>query len=548
VKSFNVGSYLDEAAARNPDGKALISTEGGQDNLLLFGELLALCDRYASGLRTFGLRPGDRVLVMERNGPRFVALTFALFKLGAMPVLLDPGMGVKRLLDCITELKPDCLIGIRKSHFLRSLHPKAFASVRRAVCTDGRWLGARPLWKVTDAPGARFSPANTSPDQTAAILYTSGSTGPAKGVLYRHGTFRAQVDALQEMFQFQPGEVDMPGFPLFALISTALGMTCVLPEMNPSRPAEVDPARLVRAIQDWQVNNLQGSPAIWERVGRFCQQHDIKLPSLKRVITFGAPISTELVRTWKAILPDGGEFYTPYGATEALPVCHISGREILEDSAAHTREGGGTCVGKPVPGLELKIVRVSDEAITTWNEDQLLATGQIGEIVVAGEQVTWAYDRRPEETKASKIIVGDKIWHRMGDLGYLDAQGKVWMVGRKSERIQARSQVFYPVCAEGMVNDHPDVARSALVGVGPEQNQRPVLVVEPRQRRFLKDPAEQNRLARELRERLHENSLFADIKHILFRDDFPVDPRHNAKIDRLQLGKWAATRVPAEGA
>lgn len=543
---MNVAHLLSERVQADPEGRCLVYSENGIDRVLTFREVETRCDDYAHGLRTFGLRPGDKVLLMERPGPTFIALTWALFKLGCVPVFLDPGMGVKPLLKCIESLKPDALIGVRRAHILRSLHRKSFASVRRAICTDSRWLGASPLWRVSRPGSGSFTPQTVKKEQLAAILYTSGSTGPAKGVEYRHGIFYAQVQALKDMFDFQPGEMDMPGFPLFALFSTALGLTCVLPELNPSRPASVEPARLVRAIHDWKVENLQGSPAIWDKLGKYCRDYGIKLPSVKRVITFGAPISLDFIEMWTKLLDGHGEIYTPYGATEALPISLISGSEVLEETSGNTKEGGGTCIGRAVPGLQVRIMACTEEPVTEWNEELMLRPGEVGEIVVHGEQVTWAYFDDATATQNSKISQGEKVWHRMGDLGYFDSQGRLWIVGRKSHRVQGKDHIYYPVCAEGIADQHPDVLRSALVALGSAPEQRPALVlqlVKPKQQR---DVAERNRIAREVKERLAGHPIYGDVKTVLFHRDFPVDPRHNAKIDREALAEWAEKQKEAK--
>lgn len=540
MSNFNVAQLLSDRVQANPHGRCLVWSEGGVDQVSTYGDVERQTDRYAHGLRTFGVRAGDRVLLMQRPGPRFLGLVWAMFKLGAVPVLIDPGMGLPSLLRCVEKLKPDVLVGVKAAHLLRTLNPRPFSTVRRAVCTDGRWLGASPLWTVEDAVSGRFTPHQTHEDALAAILFTSGSTGPAKGVEYRHSVFAAQAAALQSMFDFQPGEVDMPGFPLFALFSTALGLTCVLPQMHPSRPALADPARLLRQIQDWRVNNLQGSPAIWERLGRYCRDFGIKLPSVKRVITFGAPISVGFLEMWQRILDGNGDVYTPYGATEALPVSLINGREVLAETATDTRNGAGTCVGRPVLGTDVRVIETSNEPIAEWNDSLLLSPGQVGEIVVSGEQVTWAYDGEPLATQASKITNGDQVWHRMGDLGYFDGTGRLWIVSRKAHRVEGPQQFYYPVCAEGIADQHPDVLRSALVGVGSAPQQRPVLVVELQKTALFADMAERNRIAREVKEKLAQHPVYKDVNQVLFHKSFPVDPRHNAKIDRTALAEWAA--------
>jgi olefin beta-lactone synthetase len=540
MSNFNVAQLLSDRVQANPDGRCLVWSEKGIDRVLTYAEVERQTDAYAHGLRTFGVRAGDRVLLMERPGPRFIGLVWAMFKLGAVPVLIDPGMGLPSLLRCVEKLRPDVLVGVKAAHLLRTLNARPFSSVRRAISTDGRWIGASPLWRLEDPVAGRFTPHQTREDALAAILFTSGSTGPAKGVEYRHSVFAAQAAALQSMFDFQPGEVDMPGFPLFALFSTALGLTCVLPQMHPSRPALADPARLLRQIQDWRVNNLQGSPAIWERLGRYCRDLGIRLPFVRRVITFGAPISVGFLEMWQRILDADANVYTPYGATEALPISLIRGADVLADTATDTRNGAGTCVGRPVARTDVRIIETSDEPIAEWNDSLLLPPGQIGEIVVAGEQVTWAYDGEPLATQASKIQNGSQIWHRTGDLGYLDGTGRLWIVSRKAHRVEGPQQFYYPVCAEGIADQHPDVLRSALVGVGAAGQQRPVLVVELRKPELFADMAERNRVAREVKEKLAAHPVYKDVNQVLFHKAFPVDPRHNAKIDRSALAEWAS--------
>lgn len=545
MSNANIARLLSERVQRNPEGRALVYHQDGLDRVMSLGELEQRCDSYAQGLRTLGLRPADKVLLMEPPGPRFVALTFALFKLGCIPVLIDPGMGASSLLRCIEKLKPDILVGIRRIHMLRSLQSSSFSSIRRAVCTDGSWPGARSLESSCDPKAGAFSAHACTSDQLAAILFTSGSTGPAKGVEYRHGVFSAQVEALQQMFGFEPGQVDMPGFPLFALFSVALGLTCVLPELNPSRPATAEPTRLIRSILDWQVNNLQGSPAIWDKLARYCLDYGIQLPSVRRVITFGAPISLKFLQNWSKLLAGRGEVYTPYGATEVLPISLISGQEVLEDTAEGTRAGKGTCVGRPVPGVQVRIQKVYDRPLTDWQEEEFLAPGEIGEIVVTAEQVTWAYHQDEAATEASKIRQGDRIWHRMGDLGYLDPQGRLWIVGRKSHRVEGAEATYYPACAEGIADEHPDVKRSALVSLADEAQSElrtPALVVELAKSRHYKDSGERNRITRELRERLAAHPPYGDVQQVFFHKEFPVDPRHNVKIDREALSLWARSQ------
>ena len=379
--------------------------------------------------------------------------------------------------------------------------------------------------------------AETDLDETAAILFTSGSTGPAKGVMYRHRIFRAQVEELRKLYDFVPGDIDVPGFPLFALFSTALGQTCLLPELDPSRPASVDPKKVVDAVLEFGAHSLQGSPAIWRRVGDYCTANRIKLPTVKRVLTFGAPISVELLNAWREVLPAGAQVHTPYGATEALPISTIGSDEVLGETWRATARGAGTCVGTLAPGIQVRIIRITEGVLEEWSDDLMVSRGDVGEIVVAGDVVTWSYDRRPEATAQAKIREGERIWHRMGDLGYFDEQGRLWFCGRKAHRIEGADGRWFSVCGEGMVNVHPRVSRSALVGVGEMGKQTPVLVIEPR---HPLDEEARQAVRREALDLLHADPRYQPVTRALFHPSFPVDPRHNAKIHREELAAWAA--------
>jgi acyl-coenzyme A synthetase/AMP-(fatty) acid ligase len=379
-------------------------------------------------------------------------------------------------------------------------------------------------------------------DETAAILFTSGSTGPAKGVVYEHGMFDAQVQAIQGCYDIRPGEVDLPTFPLFALFSVAMGMTSVIPDMDPSHPARVDPLNIVEPIRDNHATNTFGSPALWARVAEYCVDRGIRLPSLRRILIAGAPVPYRLVEMLHRVINPEADVHTPYGATESLPVASISGREVHSDCTARTRVGAGICVGKPLPGIDLRIIRITDESIGTWPEELVVPAGEVGEIVVSGPVVTNEYFGLPAATTAAKIGDGDRLWHRMGDVGYRDAHGRIWFCGRKAHRVTTGQGTMYSVRCEAVFNEHPDVLRSALVGVGPPGRQIPVMVVEPEGGR-LPSRSRQEAIRDELLQLARANDLTRSIETILFHRRFPVDVRHNAKINREALAAWAARRL-----
>jgi acyl-coenzyme A synthetase/AMP-(fatty) acid ligase len=404
---------------------------------------------------------------------------------------------------------------------------------------DLRRLGRRAIADGSIASPVLHSPA---PDETAAILFTSGSTGPPKGAVYTHEIFQGQIAHFRSLYGIEPGEIDLCTFPLFALFAPALGMTAVVPEMDPTRPARVDPDKLFGVIDDFGPTNLFGSPALLRRVGPAGAARGLRISSLKRVITAGAPSSARVLDTFAQLLELPAEIFTPYGATEALPVASIGSTEILDETRHATDRGAGVCVGRPVEGIEVRIIRISDEPIPTWSDDLELSDGTIGEIIVAGTVVTRQYFRRPDATALAKIADAARggFYHRMGDLGYRDERGRLWFCGRKSHRVVLGNETLYTICCEGVFNAHPDVARTALVGVRRDRGMIPVLCVEPASR--LNRPARE-RLGNELLARGAEFSHTKVIRTILFHRSFPVDIRHNAKIFREKLAVWAARRV-----
>ncbi|MEN8753531.1 MAG: fatty acid CoA ligase family protein, partial [Desulfobacterales bacterium] len=374
------------------------------------------------------------------------------------------------------------------------------------------------------------------------ILFTSGSTGVPKGAVYSHGNFSAQVELLRRVYDIRPGEIDLPTFPLFALFAPALGMTSVVPEMDFTRPAAVDPAKIIAAIETFRVTTMFGSPALIDRVGRYGAAEGIKLPSLKRAISAGAPVPAAVLERFAALLQGDAQVFTPYGATEALPVCSIGSDEILDETRYATDRGRGVCVGRPIPSIELEIIRIADEAIAQWNDDLKIVDGEIGEIVVKGPQVTASYYNRAASTVLAKIPdpVRGGFWHRMGDLGYRDEQGRIWFCGRKGHRVVTAEETLFTIPCEAVFNTHPEVFRTALVGVGAPGRQRAVLCVELETG---VDTAAVERINRELLAIGAECELTRNIKRLLFHPAFPVDIRHNAKIFREKLADWAAEKT-----
>ena len=329
---------------------------------LTFAQLYQQSDRLAHGLASIGITRGTRTILMVTPGLEFFITIFAMFKAGAVPVVVDPGMGINRMLQCLVQSSPKAFIGIEKAHVLRSLKPGYFKSVTHWVTVGKKWFwGGHTLKELMEkGPKTPFTQAQTTRDETAAIVFTTGSTGPAKGVIYTHGNFDAQIRQIQAHFQIQPDEVDLPTFPLFALFDPALGMTAVIPDMDPTKPAQVDPTKIIEAIDNQGVTNMFASPALLNRVGKYGKENGVKLPSLRRVVSAGAPVSPANIEQFSVMLGDHAQIHTPYGATEAVPIISISSNEILSETRKLSEKGFGMCVGRPICDTKIKLIKISD--------------------------------------------------------------------------------------------------------------------------------------------------------------------------------------------
>ena len=540
VEICNIANSLPKLAREHPDRIAMRcpGPSGRYDIALTYAQLDARSDAIAAGLQRHGIDRGMRAVLMVRPTPEFFLLMFALFKLGAVPVLVDPGIDRRALKQCLDEARPHAFIGIPLAHVARIALRWATSATHLVTVGSRFGWGGATLADIEDsgrAAGAQV--VETQPDDIAAILFTSGSTGVPKGVVYRHRHFVAQVAMLRDAFGIVPGGIDLPTFPPFALFDPALGLTSIIPDMDPTRPARANPRKLVAAIERFDVTQLFGSPALIDVLAR----HGKKLSSLQRVTSAGASVGAQVVADMCALLPDDAQFWTPYGATECLPVAVIEGRELQATRHA-TERGAGICVGRPVAPNLVRIIGIRDDAIPAWSDALLVGDGVVGEITVTGPTTTDSYFNRDEATRLSKIrealVDGDeRIVHRMGDLGWLDNEGRLWFCGRKSQRVVTAAATLCTEQIEPIFNTHPDVRRTALVGIGRRGAQTPVLCVELR-----KGVArtEWTRIEEELHHIANGFVHAAKVDAFLQHPGFPVDIRHNAKIGRETLTAWAS--------
>jgi len=545
----NITAVLSKIAAERP-GQIAMRCPGSRasdgfanyDLTLSYAELESRSNAIAAGLKKYGITRGVRAVLMVRPSPEFFLLMFALFKIGAVPVLVDPGIAKSALKKCLQEAKPEAFIGISIAHIARIILGWANKTNRLNVTVGKRWCwGGKTLQQIeAEGAGANNQMAETQPDDVAAILFTSGSTGIPKGVVYRHRHFVAQIELLREAFDTKAGGVNLPTFPPFALFDPALGLTSIIPDMDPTKPASADPKKLHHAINKFGVDQLFGSPALVAVLAKYNQ----KLPGILRITSAGAPVPADVVSKMRELLPEHGRLWTPYGATECLPVAVIESRE-LQTTREQTEQGAGTCVGRPMAANTVRIIEITDNAIEQWRDGLQVEPGRVGEITVAGPTATDEYFARPEATALAKIRErlpdrAERIIHRMGDLGWIDEDGRLWFCGRKSHRVETAQGPLFTEQVEPVFNTHPKVRRTALVGVGKFGQQIPVLCVELQEKASMQ---EQETIQREL-EKIGNGFVHAGvIEKFLFHPGFPVDIRHNAKIGREKLAVWADKRI-----
>jgi olefin beta-lactone synthetase len=547
----NVIAHLKHMAEAKPNKIAIYEPEKKEPNgrytyrHCTYNSLNQNSDVIAKGLKAEGIAAGTKTVLMVSPSIAFFTLVFALFKVKAIPILIDPGMGLKNLKQCLKESAPGAFIGTLKAHVARVILGWERGRFKHIVTVGPKTPFCRKTLNQIKKQGEKFGSEEShalSPTDLAAIIFTSGSTGTPKGAIFTHRNFSALIDALKNTYDLKEAEVDLCTFPLFGLIAPALDMVSVIPVMDFTRPAKVDPEHIYHTIDQFGVTNLFGSPALIRRITPAGLSKDIKLNSLRRVISAGAPVPVKTIRDFSKLLKETAQIFTPYGATEALPVTSIGSHEILKEALIPNQKERGICVGKPVDGTDVAIIRISDDPIAFWNSDLMLKNGEIGEITVSGPQVTERYLNREVADRLNKITnpKTGQIFHRMGDLGYYDKYGRIWFCGRKSQRIITSTETLYTVPIEVVFNRHPAVFRSALVGIPFKEKQKPVVIIETEKPLNGK---RQLKLKNELLELALTSNLSKSIDLILFHHNFPVDIRHNAKINREKLGKWAAGKI-----
>jgi acyl-CoA synthetase (AMP-forming)/AMP-acid ligase II len=504
----NIAARLLERAALYPDRPAIV----GPRSRLLFGELEARAASFAAELRRRGVGRGERVLVfVPMSLPLYVVLLGTLHA-GAVGVFVDAWADRKRLEAAVRAAAPRAFVGTLKAHLLRLLSP-AIRAIPVQVVADSR-VGA-------GGRGTGESPAAVAADWPALITLTTGSTGRPKAAVRSHGVLWAQHEALAAHLGLRDSDVDMPTLPIFVLNNLACGVTSVLPDFDARRPAQIDPPAILAQMRRDGVTTSSGSPAFYERLCGWCEAKGEELP-LRALFTGGAPVLPPLARLLASLAVT--EAHVVYGSTEAEPIAGIAAQAMVSELAERGTRGG-LCAGAPMPQLDLRIARAHDGPVELGPEGWIpwqLAPGEVGEIVVAGPHVIPGYLDDPEGERANKIRDGSRVWHRTGDAGRLDRDGRLWLMGRLKERVVRDGETWWPLPPEIAATEEPGVAHAAYLGIAdPAHGERAVLCVET---------AGMN-LSRERRESLLTRVAPWPVDALVALPRIPRDPRHASKTD-----------------
>lgn len=495
-----------------------------------YAQLSRRAEATAAGLGEIGVGKGTLCSFMVPPCEDALVLALALWRVGAVMVGIEPhSHGLRTVARCLARVGPEVFFGAPEAHLARRVYGWGRGTIRTDVVVGGPAIpGVRTLASLEREPPSTPPAAQVGPDDAAIIAFTTGSTGAPKPTVMTQRNVVSMISAVGEQWGLGADGhvVDMPTFPGFWIIGLFHGGTVVVPPMDFATrgPADADPALLAETIRTHDVGSMFASPALLANLASHCGREGITLPSIRRIVAGGAEVQGPLYAAVKPVIPNG-EIYSDYGATEALPLTEIAGSTVLAETWRRTEAGDGLCVGRPLPGAEVRIIAVDDGPVATMADAHVLPVGSIGEVVARGPHISDRYFD-PDDDRDNKIPDGDGRWHRLGDLGWLDDQGRLWVCGRRSHRVVTAERTYHPLCCEPVFNAHPDVVRSALTGQA-----APVICVELRPEALKRA----DRVRGELAELAERHEATRGITDFAFLTRLPVDRRHNAKIDRPAL-------------
>jgi acyl-CoA synthetase (AMP-forming)/AMP-acid ligase II len=514
---MNITEILRAHAESRPDAAAIIETRNGRDFVLTFFELERQSSLAAARFRQAGLNSGDAALVFVPMSAQLYVAMLALFRIGAVAMFLDPSAGREHIERCCALNPPRAFIGTPKAHLLM-LGSSPLRRIPNKFVTSGWLPWARSLQGNLD--GKTDSSIHQSTNNTPALLtFTSGSTGQPKAAVRSHGFLLAQHRALERCLHLKAGDVDLTTLPVFVLANLASGVTSLIPDADLRHPGFINAAPVVAQIKKHRPVSAVASPAFLERLIEHCHLRGELLESFRKIFTGGAPVFPQLLDRLQTVAPHA-DAVAVYGSTEAEPIAHIARNEMSDADIAAMVNGGGLLAGKPVSEIHLRILRQQwgkpiAPMTTTEFDAMCVSEGSAGEIVVSGAHVLSGYlhGHGDEETK---FKVDGVVWHRTGDAGYLDADGRLWLLGRCAARIEDGRGELYPFTVECAVSSFAEIRRSAVIA----HNARRILCIERRNPKSSLDLAG-----------IRKTLEWAHLDEIRIFPAIPVDKRHNAKID-----------------
>jgi acyl-CoA synthetase (AMP-forming)/AMP-acid ligase II len=527
----NIIHRLKASADHNPNRPALIMQDEGRARRTTFAELWQNVDRCSTALKAEGFKPGERAVVMVSMSAELYIVMLGIIKMGGIAVFVDPWISFKSISAFSAFAEPTAFIGVGKSHLLR-LFQRNLRTLPITITTGMSYCGIPAkfsLPKLLCNHSGDGEINDVDPDSTALITFTSGSSGTPKGANRTHRFLNAQYAALSHEFPYNDADVDMPMFPVFALSNLARGITSVIPDMDFRKVAEVNPTAISKQMEKHGVTTCTASPPFFDRLSGYLRERDDEPVELRRILTGGAPVDTDHLQQWQSAF-ENTSIEVVYGSTEAEPVAHIGAARRLELSRQVETKNRGFCTGRPTSLLQTKIIMICKGPIPSppaWDEIEL-PPGDVGELLVSGDHVCRDYYKNPQAQLENKVVdQNGRVWHRMGDTGYMDREGAFWLVGRLHSTIVRNDENFHAQIIEQAVAwKVKDALQVAAIGVPDESMGERIAVVIQAQTLSI--------TAEEIQEVMQAQDLPVD-DVFYTTHELPVDPRHNSKIDYDKL-------------
>ncbi len=535
---LEVLKWISPETLRNPETLAKIENDPNvHHDSITVEKLHDRISRVAAGLEDLGIKKGDRAIVFIPMSLHLYTAMFALQKIGAIAVFLDSWARRDHLGVSAKIVAPKAIISFEKAYDFCAEIPE-LNNIPIKICVGPHSKNYSASLEKLCETQRTASVAAVEQEDTALITFTTGSSGTPKGANRTHRFLAAQHYALHECIPYQPGDVDLPVFPIFSLNNLASGVSTVIPAFDIGVPGDNDPLILLSQINSCNVTCTTLSPSLFNRLSEFCLKKGIKLQNLRRVVTGGAPVSRDNVINMQKVAPNA-EILVLFGSTEAEPMAHIEGKEMVHLKTKASEDPDwvdeGVNVGKMAEGLQYRFIKIQKGAISIQSEETWknleVPQGQVGELIVAGEHVCRNYYNDDKAFTRAKILDENKIvWHRTGDLGRIDENGYLWIVGRVHNAIQRGNRYEFPVRAEMIMKKLPFVKLCAYLGV-PDKNlgEKAVCVVVPSDTSSVGNQNVEVNMNKEIKRLLDKNGVPVD--QMIFSESIPMDPRHHSKVE-----------------